>query len=229
MKRQTKALLIKAAWAYPAIIVAAISPILISVAAGRIALLYGVELHEGYPPKIPGFAGPVISQVLYTLGVCGWLFILTIPAGVVALVVLTVNLIVGIFRAMLSPSDANASRPCDDGPERYRGRPLLIVLEAYVLDCIGELQPDKQSLARSTVQRVWGGNDDWKATLRRQLRFSSVMDETLREMWLRNQELSQQRNEPLSPNRFARFVADSNFASMIEDPDRGPRSSRSND
>jgi hypothetical protein len=42
-------------------------------------------------------------------------------------------------------------------PERYSGRPLLIVLENYVLDCIGELGPDKQALARSVVQRVWGG------------------------------------------------------------------------
>jgi hypothetical protein len=46
-------------------------------------------------------------------------------------------------------------------PERYKGRPLLIILENYVLDCIGELPPDKQALARSTVQRVFGGGDDW--------------------------------------------------------------------
>jgi hypothetical protein len=51
-------------------------------------------------------------------------------------------------------------------PGRYAGRPLLIVLENYVLDCIGEMPPDKQALVRSVVQRVWGGGDDWKATVR---------------------------------------------------------------
>jgi len=72
-------------------------------------------------------------------------------------------------------------------PERYSGRPLLIVLENYVLDCIGELGPDKQALARSVVQRVWGGGDDWKATVREQLKLLPSTDEALHGMWSRNQ------------------------------------------
>ena len=100
-------------------------------------------------------------------------------------------------------------------PERYSGRPLLIVLENYVLDCIGELGPDKQALARSVVQRVWGGGDDWKATVREQLKLLPSTDEALHGMWSRDQELAQQHNQPLHGIQFARMVVDENFAHLI--------------
>ena len=111
---------------------------------------------------------------------------------------------------------ANALLPSAEAePERYAGRPLLIVLENYVLDCIGALQPDKQELARSVVQKVWGGGDDWKETVRAQLHLESSLDESLRGMWSRNQELAKQHNQPLHPIQFAKMIVDQNFASLI--------------
>lgn len=104
----------------------------------------------------------------------------------------------------------------DAEPERYAGRPLLIVLENHVLDCIGELPADKQALARSVVQRVWGGGDDWKATLRETLRMEPTVDEALRGMWSRNQQLAKQHSQVLSGVQFAKMVADQNFAHLIE-------------
>jgi hypothetical protein len=100
-------------------------------------------------------------------------------------------------------------------PERYAGRPLLIVLENYVLDCIGELPPDKQALARSVVQRVWSGGDDWKATVRQQLHLEPGMDEALRGMWSRNKALAKQNNQHLHPIQFAKMFVDENFARLI--------------
>src|SRR5579862_3006467 len=92
-------------------------------------------------------------------------------------------------------------------PERYAGRPLLIVLENYVLDCIGELPPDKQALACSIVQRVWGGgDDDWKATVRAQLRLEPSLDESLQGMWSRNRELAKRHDQPLHGVQFASAV-----------------------
>lgn len=111
---------------------------------------------------------------------------------------------------------ANAPLPSvETEPERYAGRPLLIVMENYVLDCIGALQPDKQALALSVVQRVWGGGDDWKETVRAQLHLESSLDESLRGMWSRNQELAKQHNQPLHPIQFAKMIVDQNLASLI--------------
>jgi hypothetical protein len=103
----------------------------------------------------------------------------------------------------------------DAEPERYAGRPLLIVLENYVLDCIGELPPEKQALARSVVQRVWAGGDDWKATVRAQLQLEPSLDEALRGMWSRNQELARQHVQSLHPIQFAKMIVDQNFAQLI--------------
>lgn len=110
----------------------------------------------------------------------------------------------------------NAPLPSVDAePARYAGRPLLIVLENYVLDCIGELPPEKQAVARSIVQRVWGGDDDWKATVRVQLRLEPSLDESLQGMWSRNQEVAKQHNQSLHPIQFAKMIVDQNFAQLI--------------
>jgi hypothetical protein len=118
----------------------------------------------------------------------------------------------GLFKKKPA-TPANAPIPSAEAePERYAGRPLLIVLENYVLDCIGALPPDKQALARSVVQRVWGGGDDWKETVRAQLHLEPSMDESLRGMWSRNQN---SHNQPLHPIQFAKMIVDQNFASLI--------------
>src|SRR4051812_36580789 len=110
----------------------------------------------------------------------------------------------GLFKK--KPPENTPPLSAEAEPERYAGRPLLIVLENYVLDCVGELLPEKQALARSVVQRVWGGGDDWKATVRGQLQLESSMDEALRGMWSRNQELAKQHNQQLHPIQFAKMV-----------------------
>jgi hypothetical protein len=103
----------------------------------------------------------------------------------------------------------------DAEPERYVGRPLLIVLENYVIDCIGELPPDKQALACSVVERVFGGGADWKATVRQQLQLDAGIDESLRGMWKRNQQLAKQHDQVLHAVQFAKMVVDQNFVHLL--------------
>jgi hypothetical protein len=101
-------------------------------------------------------------------------------------------------------------------PERYRGRPLLVVLENYVLDTIGALPTEKQSIVSGLVSRVFGGGEDWKKTVRDQLRFDDSIDAVLREMWERNQQLAVQQQTVLHPVQFAKMVVDDNFAHLID-------------
>jgi hypothetical protein len=106
----------------------------------------------------------------------------------------------------------SATRPVSD---RYNGKPLLILLENYVLDCIDCLPPEKIPGLTNVVQQVYGGGPDWKATLRSVLHLEVGLDESLRQLWLHNQNLARQNNEKLLPEDFARMVVDQNFASMI--------------
>ena len=100
--------------------------------------------------------------------------------------------------------------------DRYKGRPLLILLENYVMSVIGSLAPDKEQLAASATQRVFGGGTDWRSTLRTTLHLDDSLDESLRQMWTTNQERAQQASVTLSPEDFARMVADQNFAQLFD-------------
>jgi len=101
-------------------------------------------------------------------------------------------------------------------PERYKGRPLLVILENYILDCIGALEPDKQQQVRAIVQRTFGGDEDWKRTVRGVLHLEESFDAELRRMWQQNQEIATANKTTLHPVQFAKMVSDQNFAHLFD-------------
>jgi hypothetical protein len=101
-------------------------------------------------------------------------------------------------------------------PERYADRPLLIVLEAYVLDCIGELRMDRQEAIAELVNSAFGGDDDWKQTIRRELDLLDTLDDNIRGLWARNQQIAKQAKTTLHPAQFARMIVDESFAHLVD-------------
>lgn len=99
---------------------------------------------------------------------------------------------------------------------RYKGKPLLLLLENYVLDCIGCLPPDRQEKTSTAIRRIYGGGEDWKGTLRGVLELNDTVDETLRQMWRKNQQIAREANVLLQPHEFAMMVVDENFGSFFE-------------
>jgi hypothetical protein len=100
------------------------------------------------------------------------------------------------------------SRPDE---RRYVGRPLLRLLDCYVLALTGNLDPEMESKVANTVQGLSGGGSDWKGTLRRIIKMPDNMDERIKAFW---------RSQPVGtdPLEFAVAVSDENFLPMI-DPD----------
>jgi hypothetical protein len=96
-------------------------------------------------------------------------------------------------------------------PDRYLGRPLLILFENYVLAAIGALDSDKDERIPPAVQRVFGGGPDWKATLRSELRLPDTLDASIRAMWVKNQAIARDNAITLSAVQFARMFVDTNF------------------
>ncbi len=101
-------------------------------------------------------------------------------------------------------------------PERYEGRPLILILDNYILDCIGELASEKQALITSIVQKVFGGGSDWKKTVREVLQLSESIEDNIRSLWIQNQEIAAQNNSELHPVQFAKMIVDDNFAEFID-------------
>lgn len=100
---------------------------------------------------------------------------------------------------------------------RYAGKPLLILLEGYILDCIGHLPRERDAALTQVVQQVYGGGSDWKATLRSVLHLEDTLDNHLREMWANNQGIAHTFGTKLTPEDFARQVVDENFAQLIDE------------
>lgn len=114
---------------------------------------------------------------------------------------------------MPSPSDLPSPHA---EPERYQGRPLLVVLENYVLDCIGKLPPGSSENLSRMMQQVFGGGADWKETLRDTLQLDPALDNELQKLWVTNEALARKDGIELHPVQFAKMVVDQNFAHLID-------------
>ena len=99
-------------------------------------------------------------------------------------------------------------------PERYKGRPLLVILENYVLDTIGVLPPERQEGMQRLVEKVWPG-PDWRKTVRETLHLPAHLDGAIRELWQKNQGAAHKAAEELTPVQFAKMFVDENFTHLI--------------
>lgn len=97
---------------------------------------------------------------------------------------------------------------------RYQGKPLLRLLECYVLSAIGELpDADEHNLANMTpkLQQAYGAQGNWREIIAQVMQFPANMDSELQRMWIHNQHLAAQNGEGLLAEDFARLVAEDNF------------------
>lgn len=119
-----------------------------------------------------------------------------------------------MFGFLKSKKPSGSVPTVEADPARYQGRPLLVVLERYVLSCIGE--NDDEANTSAIVQKVWGGSASWQETVRSQLQLPETIDEAIRGLWEKNQLIAKQNNTSLHPVQFAKMFVDSNFAHLIE-------------
>jgi len=103
----------------------------------------------------------------------------------------------------------------DHEPARYRGRPLVLVLESYVLAAIGALPAAQNPRMARMVARAFGSGPDWMASVRRALGLPPSVDAELRAMWEENQRVTRAQGIELKPIQFAKLVVDQNFAELI--------------
>src|SRR5689334_12741113 len=104
---------------------------------------------------------------------------------------------------------------------RYKGRPLLLILDNYVADCVGALAPEKQAGLAAIVKKWFGGGDDWKKTMRGTLKLDDSIDEVIRQAWAK----FKKENAGASPLGFAAAFSDQYFVPVMEGTpsDRGDR------
>lgn len=101
-----------------------------------------------------------------------------------------------------------------DNP-RYDGKPLLRLMELYVLKALDELPAlEQETLTRMApkLQAVYGGNGTWHGALEAAVHMPSDMPQVIRDMWAKNLEIARTGNvPPLSAQKFAELFVDENL------------------
>jgi hypothetical protein len=97
---------------------------------------------------------------------------------------------------------------------RYEGRPLVRLLECYVLEALGQLDEQARATMRQVeprLRQLYGVEGSWQTILAAVLRMPPNTPDQIRAMWARNLAVAKSRSETLSPQRFAEMFVDSNF------------------
>ncbi|HET9510662.1 MAG TPA: hypothetical protein VFO80_05875 [Sphingomonas sp.] len=98
---------------------------------------------------------------------------------------------------------------------RHEGKPLLRLLDGYVMDAIGHLDPAEAAALKAMepgLRREWGGTGDWRALCAAQMRFPDGMAAAIREVWEKGRAkfLASEGYEP-NAEQFTRSFVDSKF------------------
>jgi len=97
---------------------------------------------------------------------------------------------------------------------RYDGKPLLRLVECYILSAIGHLPaPDEARLATMAPKlgALYGVHGTWPEIIAQVMKFPPQAEEEFRKLWRHNSALAAQQNQQLLPEDFAQMVVDQNF------------------
>lgn len=100
---------------------------------------------------------------------------------------------------------------------RYDGRPLLRLLELYVLRVIGELPTEEQQALDRMAPKllaIYGGNSEWHEAVASAVHMHPNMPDAIRDMWARNLEIARTNDMTLAAQKFAEMFVDENFARL---------------
>jgi hypothetical protein len=98
--------------------------------------------------------------------------------------------------------------------ERYSGKPLLRLLECYVLDAIDAL-PDGEAQALTNMtpklREIYGHGGEWPEIVAATVSLPPEAKAAIKGMWERNQQIATDNNVTLTAQEFAEMFVDDNL------------------
>jgi hypothetical protein len=107
-------------------------------------------------------------------------------------------------------------------PDRYKDRPLLRLLDCYILDVIGELpqqQKDVLEKLEPRLREVFGSAGQWREIVEEQMGFLPSVPLGIETVWASFQENEQRLGRKPSPSEFVREFVTQNFPEAEDDQD----------
>jgi hypothetical protein len=99
---------------------------------------------------------------------------------------------------------------------RYQGKPLLRLMECYVLWAIDQLPPKEAStLSAMTpkLQVTFRTQGSWQQVIAAAAQLPPNMADVIRETWTKNAEIARMNQTTLAPQQFAELFVDQNLVS----------------
>lgn len=97
---------------------------------------------------------------------------------------------------------------------RYQGKPMLRLLECYVLRAIGSLGDNENAtLVEMTPQlrAALKADGDWYQVIERAMQLPPNMPDLVRDVWEKNRKIADANRSVLSPQSFAEMFVDANL------------------
>jgi hypothetical protein len=97
--------------------------------------------------------------------------------------------------------------------DRYAGKPLLKILEAFVLDAIGELEPSQLTVLEKMtpkLQQIYNSTSSWQDIVIEVMHWNPEIQPAIRALWEKNQVVARSTGRTLSPAEFAVMFVDEN-------------------
>ena len=97
---------------------------------------------------------------------------------------------------------------------RYEGKPLLRLLELYVLKTIDELSESEAKTLESMTPKLratYGVSGTWDEVIAAVAGLTDDVSIAIRKMWLQNLNLAKDRGVELTPQRFSEMFVDANL------------------
>jgi hypothetical protein len=102
--------------------------------------------------------------------------------------------------------------------ERYAGRPLLRLLDDYVLDIVGALPPETHRVLLEVARLGFPNTpgDTWQEILENRLELEPDLKPKIHSMWLAYQKFMAGQGGRVDPSEFAVSFSDENFLPLIQ-------------
>lgn len=101
---------------------------------------------------------------------------------------------------------------------RYAGKPLLRLIECYVLDAIEQLEPNHATVLQRMEPKLgetYGMKGTWQEIVAAQMAFPDSLPSKIKTLWERQREQSSPGGRMLAPSDFAVEFVNQNFPEAI--------------
>jgi len=98
--------------------------------------------------------------------------------------------------------------------QRYAGKPLLRLLECYVLWAADELPAEEESKLQAMtpkLREVYKRQGSWQEIVAGEMEFPPDLPQHIRSLWIENSQRAQNSSVELPAEDFARMFVDQNF------------------